>query len=68
MFILLHDRQERETAINMNNIVQIQEFGEGQDRYTALWSNTSNGDGVLYYQVGERLARIMELVNDERRA
>ncbi|MEW9808586.1 hypothetical protein [Mesorhizobium marinum] len=62
MFLMLTDTQGREFAVNMINVVKMQEFEGPDGLYTLLWSNAPSGDGVFSMHASERLQRIMQLI------
>lgn len=64
MWITLTNMQNKKIAVNMDNVVQLEEFGEGDKRYTGLWTNVAKGDSWLVFQAKENIDRIINLVRE----
>ena len=65
-WITLTNPQNKPITMNMDHVVHMEEFGEGESRYTALWTVAARSDAWLVFQVQESIDVILTLIRDHR--
>lgn len=68
MWITLTETSGKKFAVNLDNIVQIKEAGEGSSRTTNLWTTTTNDNVSVVFKAREGLSEILAMIAARRPA